>query len=347
MLVKFFARGTGSGAGPIDYLLGKNREREGAKLLYGDPVMTEQLINANPFKQKYKSGVLSFTEQADQFTDKQKFDIMQRFEDTLFTGLEPDQFDILWVEHSDKEGRLELNFVIPCQELRSGKSFQPFYARADLVRVNSYKNIINQEYGLTNPDDPERKRQVNPYINNAPRPTPHDPKAKKKDEDEEIIKDPPSHQLLKEAIDRQMLKALKQRVISKREGVIYLLTQWGLTIERQGKTSISISHPSIRKNIRLKGALYEQEFNGIHARPQMVGQLQREFEDQMDQRKNDNLKTWEFGMNQKEKYHKALYSNIQLSAPFELDIISTKKEVSAIKIPRPPMPPIPPRPPRP
>lgn len=72
-------------------------------MLYGDPVMTEQLINATPFKQKYKSGVLSFTELADTFTDKQKMDIMQRFEKTLFAGLEPDQHDILWIEHSDKD----------------------------------------------------------------------------------------------------------------------------------------------------------------------------------------------------------------------------------------------------
>ena len=161
MLVKFFRHGKGSGAGPLNYLLGSNRQREDARVLYGDPVMTEQLINATPFKQKYKSGVLSFTEQADQFTDKQKMDIMQRFEETLFAGLEPDQYDILWIEHSDKDkepntdnngkviegseqsGRLELNFVIPCQELRSGKSLQPFFAGADLVRVNALKNIIN------------------------------------------------------------------------------------------------------------------------------------------------------------------------------------------------------------
>src|SRR5690606_33459822 len=105
-------------------------------------------------------------------------------------GLEPDQYDILWIEHSDKDkklgldehgkaikgsekgGRLELNFVIPCQELRSGKSLQPFFAGADLVRVNALKNIINHEYKLANPDDPIRKRDINPYVNNAPRPTP-------------------------------------------------------------------------------------------------------------------------------------------------------------------------------
>ena len=66
MIVKFFRRGKGSGAGPINYLLVAKggKPREGAKVLYGDPKLTEQLINATPFKQKYKAGVLSFTEDA-------------------------------------------------------------------------------------------------------------------------------------------------------------------------------------------------------------------------------------------------------------------------------------------
>ena len=326
MIVKFFRHGSGSGAGPINYLLGSDRQRADAKVLYGDPVMTEQLINATPYKQKYKSGVLSFTEQADQFTNKQKFDIMQRFEDTLFTGLEPDQFDILWVEHSDKEGRLELNFVIPCQELRSGKSLQPFYAGADLIRVNAYKNIINQEYGLTNPDDPERKRHVNPYIDNAPRPTPYDSNAKKKEVDDEIIKNPPNRQLLKEAIDRKMLKALEQETISSQYGVTYLLKKWGLNIERQGKSSISVSHPSMSKHIRLKGGLYEESFNGIHARPHIVEVLQKKFDTQLRQRKDDDLRSLQIGMEKKSEYHKSLYADIELPQPFVLDKPKVKEE---------------------
>ena len=78
MIIKFFKRGQGSGAGPLNYLLGaKDTPRQGAKVLYGDPKLTEQLINTTRYKQKYKSGVLSFTEDAEEFTDMQKKDIMQ------------------------------------------------------------------------------------------------------------------------------------------------------------------------------------------------------------------------------------------------------------------------------
>ena len=348
MLVKFFRHGKGSGAGPLNYLLGSDRQRADAKVLYGDPMITEHLINAIPFKQKYKSGVLSFTEQADQFTDKQKMDIMQRFERTLFAGLEPDQYDILWIEHSDKDkepnkddngkviegseksGRLELNFVIPCQELRSGKSFQPFFAGADLVRVNALKNIINHEYKLTNPDDPMRKRNINPYVNNAPRPTPYDANGKSKNEenekDDEIIKNPPSHNLLKEAIDRKVLRFLDQNLINERFGVSYQLKRWGLTIERETKSSISVSHPNINKNIRLKGFVYEQDFDGLKAKPHIKEIYQDHFEQTASRLYQNDLKTWQIGMVKKEAYHQTLYGDIKAPEPLELDIVAILPE---------------------
>ncbi|WP_182858934.1 hypothetical protein [Klebsiella pneumoniae] len=37
MIVKFHPRGRGGGAGPVDYLLGKDRQREGASVLQGKP----------------------------------------------------------------------------------------------------------------------------------------------------------------------------------------------------------------------------------------------------------------------------------------------------------------------
>lgn len=347
MLVKFFRHGTGSGAGPLNYLLGSDRQRVDAKVLYGDPMMTEQLINATPFKQKYKSGVLSFTERADSFTDKQKMDIMQRFEQTLFAGLDPDQYDILWIEHSDKDkvpktdeygaviegsdtvGRLELNFVIPCMELRSGRSLQPFFAGADLVRVNALKNIINHEYQLTNPDDPIRKREVNPYVNNAPRPTPFDVKRKSRtekdeiDEDEEIIKNPPSHALLKEAIDRQMIRQCNKGFINRRHGVTSTLKNWGLTIERQTERSISVSHPNIKKNIRLKGEIYERDFNRMAARAHIKESLQERFDNDSRYQYRKDLKTWQTGMEKKVAYHQELYGDSKAPEPLDLGIHAT------------------------
>lgn len=326
MIVKFFRRGQGSGAGPLNYLLGgKDTPREGAKVLYGDPRLTEQLINTTPFKQKYKSGVLSFTEDATQFTDKQKKDIMQRFEETLFVGLEPDQYDILWVEHTDKGGRLELNFVIPCQELRSGKRLQPFYAGADLVRVNAFKNIINQEYDLTDPNDPERKRLINPYVNNAPRPTPYDrpPKSKEKEqekEDNEIIANPKSTFALKEAIDRRMRHSLAEGSLNNRSSVRYALEGMGLTIKRATKSSISVAHPAMTRNVRLKGTVYEEGFQALAERAHLIEERQQDYERVSESRSYRDLRTWTKGMEIKRAYHQELYGDIKAPEPLDLGV---------------------------
>ncbi|MGM7190661.1 hypothetical protein ABOB03_22430 [Escherichia coli] len=55
MIVKFHARGKGGGSGPVDYLLGRERNREGATVLQGNPEEVRELIDAGvlrPFPPK-------------------------------------------------------------------------------------------------------------------------------------------------------------------------------------------------------------------------------------------------------------------------------------------------------
>lgn len=106
MIVKFHARGKGAGSGPVDYLLGRERNREGATVLQGNPEEVRELIDATPFAKKYTSGVLSFAEKELPPGGREK--VMASFERVLMPGLEKNQYSILWVEHQDK-GRLELN----------------------------------------------------------------------------------------------------------------------------------------------------------------------------------------------------------------------------------------------
>ncbi len=50
-----------SGSGPVDYLLGRERNRKAHGVL-GNPEEVQELIDATPFAKKYTSGVLSFAE---------------------------------------------------------------------------------------------------------------------------------------------------------------------------------------------------------------------------------------------------------------------------------------------
>ncbi len=157
MIVKFHPRGRGGGAGPVDYLLGKDRQRDGAIVLQGKPEEVRELIDASPYAKKYTSGVLSFAEQ--DLPPGQREKLMASFERVLMPGLDKDQYSVLWVEHRDK-GRLELNFLVPNTELLTGRRLQPYYDRADRPRIDAWQTVVNGRLGLHDPNAPENRRAL-------------------------------------------------------------------------------------------------------------------------------------------------------------------------------------------
>ena len=235
MIVKFHPRGRGGGSGPVDYLLGKDRQREGATVLQGKPEEVRELIDASPYVKKYTSGVLSFAE-AD-LPPGQREKLMASFERVLMPGLDKDQYSILWVEHADK-GRLELNFLIPNTELLTGRRLQPYYDRADRPRIDAWQTIVNGRLGLHDPNAPENRRAL---VTPAGM-----PKTK---------------QEAAEAITRGLLSLASSGELKGRQDVTEALEGAGFEVVRTTKSSISIADPDGGRNIRLKGAIYEQSFN--------------------------------------------------------------------------------------
>ena len=223
MLIKIFKnKGKGSAKASIDYLLDKDRNRELATVLKGNPELSLELAQSLAFSNKYTVGCLSF-EEAD-LPKKSKLELMEKFEEMVFAGLTSEQFNISWIEHRDK-GRLELNFFIPNVELTTGKRYQ------------------NYQYQLSDPHDPT-KRQLCKFEFSA------DMQQSK----------------IKENLTALIADGITQQHISSREDIIELLKQSGFKIERTTEKSISISHPALKKNIRLSGAIYEhREFNGEFA----------------------------------------------------------------------------------
>ena len=234
MIIKIHSRGIGAGRGPIDYLLGKDRDRQDARLDRGAPEQMIQIIDSTNFAQKYTSGVLSFAER--DLDEHQKQQIMDSFERALLPGLDQDQYSILWVQHQDKD-RLELNFVVANVELQSGKRLQPYYDRADRPRLNAWKDLVNDHYNLKDPNDPLNKRELC---------TPNDlPRTKIQ---------------ACEAITNGLLSVAERGELKNRDDVVKMLENAGFEIARTTKKSISIKNPEGGQNIRLKGAIYEQDF---------------------------------------------------------------------------------------
>ena len=256
MIVKFLKNsGGGSASATMDYLLGKDNDREGAILLSGDPELTKRLSDSLSFQNRYTVGVLSF-EEVD-LTDDDKRAIMESFESCLLAGLEKDQYNITWIEHTDKD-RLELNFVIANVELTTGKRLQPYFDRVDRPLVENWKQVINNEYKLTDPHDPDKAQAVKTLNSqNLPK---------------EVQK-------VKEQIGRVISQQIEQGNVTDRKDVVSTLQQAGFEIARQTDKSISIKNPDGKRNIRLEGIIYEDR------------QFNEEFREERHRAKQDYAKT--------------------------------------------------------
>nr|WP_269707367.1 relaxase/mobilization nuclease domain-containing protein [Klebsiella pneumoniae] len=159
---------------------------------------------------------------------------MASFERVLMPGLDKDQYSVLWVEHRDK-GRLELNFLVPNTELLTGRRLQPYYDRADRPRIDAWQTVVNGRLGLHDPNAPENRRALV---------TPSSlPKTK---------------QEAAEAITRGLLALASSGELKTRQDVTEALESAGFEVVRTTKSSISIADPDGGRNIRLKGAIYEQ-----------------------------------------------------------------------------------------
>ena len=293
MIVDFFRHGSGLSKNCLDYLLGEDREREHASLLSGDVELTAQLIDSSPFAKKYTSGSLSFYEH--DLNDQDKQQIMQNFEQCLFPALDPDQYQILWVQHQDKvnqdtgETRLELNFVIPNVELSTGKRLQPFYAPVDLDRVDLFKQITNTEHSLYDPDDPEH-RQLFLNKKNLPK----------------DVKD------FKEQLHQRIYRAVANGDVADRQELVKWLESNQITVTRQTSKSISIENPyeDAKRPIRLNGEIYEQSFRATGEYRQEVQQRITEYRGTTGERYRTNVTDYQRQLEHKSQYHSDRYSTV-------------------------------------
>ena len=281
MIVQFFNRGTGCGEGTVDYLLGKDRNREQAKLLRGHDQETVALINSLDFEKRYTSGCLSFEEY--DIDPDVKRQLMDEFEETLFPGLDKNQYSVLWVEHRDKE-RLELNFVIPNVELTSGKRLQPYYVGADYHRVDAWKQIKNIEYGFADPDDPARSQSTS-----LSKDLPADKKA--------------AVEKINQAVERAVLSG----VVKDRTSVVDYLKESGIEIARETPQSISIKDPEGGRNIRLKGAIYERNFEFSRALGAEIKARSGEYQSRVGERLAIAQERYQYGIEKRREYLEQRY----------------------------------------
>lgn len=157
MLVTFFDTGKGSARSAFQYLLNKERVRNGtAVLLSGSPesitFLTEQRMKSPSYKggALYTSGVLSFSEK-EHVTDSDLDLIIDRFKEAMFPRLDHSRFNMAFIKHLDKN-RQEVHFVIQNFDLETQKTITPFVKDRDLSRINAFKNQVNLDFNLIDPN---------------------------------------------------------------------------------------------------------------------------------------------------------------------------------------------------
>ena len=276
MIVQFFRYGNGLSKGPLDYLLGKDRDRDYAKVLQGDVSEVSGLIDMSPYAKKYTSGCLSFYEHDLSDQDKQK--IMQDFEQALFPGMDQSQYRVLWIEHQDKlneetgERRLELNFLIPNVEILTGQRLQPYYDKADRPRIDLFKKITNYEYQLHDADDPLYRQAVTTAKNL-----------------------PKTVNEIKETLDIEATRAVESGLITDRQSMKKWLLDLGLEVTRETKKSLSIKNPNDDEKarpIRLTGAIYEQDFRLTETSQQLTIAASERYRREAEQRNQSDIQRY-------------------------------------------------------
>lgn len=285
MIVKFHNRGVGRGSGATEYLLGRDGMREDARLLRGDPRDIQDLCDSSSYTKKYTSGVLSFEEA--NIPENQKQELMDSFESTLMAGLDKDQYSVLWVEHRDK-GRLELNFVIPNVELTTGKRLQPYFDGADRPLVDAWKECANHRYQFSDPNDPEKTRFLI-----TPRNLPQ------------------NKQEAAEALNQFVSTGVEAGFIKDRSDIVNALQDQGFTVARQTPSSISVADPDGGRNIRLKGALYEQNFSVGESPEREYRNAKDHYQQQRSAEYERNRRNLEERISRKAEYHQERYQREQ------------------------------------
>ena len=250
MHVKFLARGKGSAGAAVDYLLGERdaarQPRAGVEVLRGDPAMVAAVADSLEFERKYTSAVIAWAPD-DRPTGAQIEAVLDEFERTAWAGLERDRYSWTAVLHRERGGGVHVHVLAAQCDLETGKSLNiapPGWQRT----FDPLRDAFNHEHGWSRPDDPARARAQQPghraYI-----------EAAKLRAGLEHEADP------RELLRDYLMQRVEHGMVQSRADVVATLEDAGLEVPRQGSSYVTARDPETGKRWRLKGALYEHDFD--------------------------------------------------------------------------------------
>lgn len=155
MIIKFFKAGRDNGKSAIDYLVGSSYQRKQSIIIKGDCEISKKIIKQNEFREKYVSGVLSFSES--HIDRRTLLKVITEFEVMFFPDYAAAEYSALWIKHTDKN-RIELHFVFPTVHILNNSRLNIYNPYLDFDLSLKWQTYINSKYGF---DDPFNAKNFN------------------------------------------------------------------------------------------------------------------------------------------------------------------------------------------
>jgi hypothetical protein len=254
--IKFLEHGKGSAAKASAYVLDKldhmGNVRAGVQVLRGDATTFNAICDASPHLWKYTSGIIAWSKE-DAPTDAQIKEVLGDFEKHAFAGLDPSQYHLFAVLHTDQDGSKHIHVLTPRLDIQSGKSLNiapPGHEK----HFDSLRDYFNTKYQWSRPDD-----LVFSQTTQEPNHVAKLNKQAKKILLNQNIETLTKNQFCK-AVDNWVITILKNPLINNRADLVECIKQVECVESvKQSKEFLTVTLTNGKKH-RLKGDFYHEQF---------------------------------------------------------------------------------------
>ncbi|SDY89923.1 relaxase/mobilization nuclease domain-containing protein [Acinetobacter kyonggiensis] len=256
MHIKFLDHGKGSAAHASAYVLDEldhlGNVRAGVEVLRGDATTFNAVCDASPHLWKYTSGVIAWSKE-DNPTNEQIQEVLNDFEKHAFSGLDPSQYHLFAVLHTDNDGSKHIHVLAPRLDIQSGKSLNiapPGHEK----HFDSLRDYFNTKYQWSRPDD-LLLMQTTQEPNHI---------AKLNAQAKNILISQDLETLTKKqfckTVDNYVKTLLKTQTAENRADIVECIKQVkGIESIKQGKDFLTVTLTNGKKH-RLKGDFYNEQF---------------------------------------------------------------------------------------
>ena len=248
--------GKGSAAHASAYVLDEldhlGNVRAGVEVLRGDATTFNAVCDASPHLWKYTSGVIAWSKE-DNPTNEQIQEVLNDFEKHAFSGLDPSQYHLFAVLHTDDDGSKHIHVLAPRLDIQSGKSLNiapPGHEK----HFDSVRDYFNTKYQWSRPDD-LLLMQTTQEPNHI---------AKLNAQAKNILTSQDLETLTKKqfckTVDNYVQTLLKTQTAENRADIVECIEQVkGVESVKQSKEFLTVTLTNGKKH-RLKGDFYNEQF---------------------------------------------------------------------------------------